>query len=117
MKNLGTILFNIAELLVIILIGLLFKVSLNLCIFMCTTFFLVRMTAGKPMHYKAWYRCAIWSLLTFLSLYLLSDLNIIVTLLLTIFTSLISTGKADISGMFMWKGKETQANMKMYRNM
>ena len=108
MKNLGTILFNIVELIVIILIGLLLQVGINLCIFMCITFFLVRMTAGKPMHYKAWYGCAIWSSLTFLSLYLLSNLNIIAIIFLTIFTSLISTGKADISNMFMWKGNASK---------
>lgn len=108
MKNLGTILFNIVELIVIILLGLLLKVSMNLCVFMCITFFLVRMTAGKPMHYKTWYRCAIWSSLTFLSLYLLSDLNIIAIICLTVFTSFISTGKADITNMFMWKGNASK---------
>lgn len=108
MKKIGTIIFNAVELLVIILIGLLLKVELNLCITICITFFLIRTTCGKPMHYKAWYRCAMWSALTFLSLFILSDLHIIATIILTIFTAFISTGKADITDFFMWKGNASK---------
>lgn len=63
---------------------------------------------SRPMHYKTWYRCAIWSSLTFLSLYLLSELDFIVVTCLTIFTAFISTGRADISNMFMWKGNASK---------
>ena len=108
MKRIGTIIFNLIELMVIILLGLCLKVEINLCIMMCFVFFLVRATAGKPMHYKTWYRCAMWSALTFLSLFLLSNLNVFAIIVLTIFTAFISTGKADITDIFMWKGNASK---------
>lgn len=108
MKKIGTIIFNLVELAVVLLIGILLNVELNLCIVLCILFFITRTTCGKPMHYKTWYRCAIWTSLTFLSLFLLSDLNIIATVIMTIFTAFISTGKADISDIFMWKGNATK---------
>ena len=36
-----------------------------------------------------------------------TDLHIYVTILLTIFTGFIVTGKADINDMFMWKGRKS----------
>ena len=107
-KKIGTIIFNIVELIVVILIGLFMKVDFNICIFLCVTFFIVRATTGKPMHYKAWYRCAMWSSLTFFSLYLLSDLNLLSILFFAVFTAIISTGKADITNIFMWKGNASK---------
>lgn len=106
--TIGTIIFNIVELIVVILLGITLGVNINMCIFICVIFFLIRATFGKPMHYKTWYRCAIWSSLTFLSLYLLSGLDFIVVTCLTIFTAFISTGRADISNIFMWKGNASK---------
>lgn len=108
MKKVGTIIFNLVELIVIILFGCLFKIELSHSIMLCFIFFLTRATCGKPMHYKDWYRCAIWSCLTFLSLYLLCNLDLFVIILLTFFTALITTGKADITDMFMWKGNASK---------
>jgi hypothetical protein len=49
-----------------------------------------------------------WSSLTFFSLYLLSDLNLLSILFLAVFTAIISTGKADITNIFMWKGNASK---------
>lgn len=102
------LIFNIAELAVIFLIGKLLNVDIGVRIMFMVLFFLVRMIAGNPKHYKKAYLCAIWSALVFLSLYSISTLELPVIILLTIFTAFISTGKADITDGFMWKGRETK---------
>jgi hypothetical protein len=102
------LLFNIAETCLIFLLGKLFNVDVNIRIMFMGLFFIVRMIAGTPKHYKKAYQCALWSSLVFLSLYTLSTLELPVIILLTIFTALISTGRADINDMFMWKGKNSK---------
>lgn len=105
---LRVLLFNIAETFLIFLLGKVFNVDVNIRIMFMVLFFIVRMIAGNPKHYKKAYQCALWSSLVFLSLYTLSSLELPVIILLTIFTALISTGKADIDDAFMWKGKNTK---------
>ena len=100
--------FNVAEAIVIFLLGKLFGVDVSIRIMFMVTFFCTRMVIGSPKHYNKAYRCAVWSCLVFLSLYLLSTLDLLATIMLTIFTAFISTGKADIDGAFMWKGKESK---------
>lgn len=100
--------FNIIETIIIFLLGNIFNVDMNIRIMFMVTFFLTRMIIGKPKHYNKAYRCAIWSCLVFLSLYSLSSLDLLAIIILTIFTGYISTGRADIDDMYMWKGKETK---------
>lgn len=108
-KNfLFSLIFNIVETIIIFMIGLIFGLGSNLIIVLMLTFFLTRMCCGKPKHYATWYRCLIWSLLVFTSIYALTDLHIEVVILLTIFTGYIATGKADIKNMYMWKGKNSK---------
>ena len=102
------LLFNIVETIVIFMIGLIFKLDYNYIITLMLIFFFTRLFCGKPKHYKKAYNCFIWSALTFTSVYLLTDLHIIVTILLTIFTGYIATGRADIKDMFMWKGNNSK---------
>ena len=102
------LIFNIIETVIIFLLGNIFKVDMNIRIMFMVTFFLTRMIIGKPKHYNKAYRCAIWSCLVFVSLYSLSSLDIFAIILLTIFTAFISTGRADINSMYMWKGKDTK---------
>ena len=66
------------------------------------------MFCGQPKHYKKAYQCFIWSTLTFTSVYVLTDLDIYVTILLTIFTGFIATGRANIDTMYMWKGSSSK---------
>ena len=103
-----SLLFNILETIVIFMIGLIFKLNANYIITLMLTFYLCRMLCGQPKHYKSAYKCFVWSTLTFTSVYALTDLHIVVVILLTIFTGFISTGKANIQDMFMWKGRETK---------
>lgn len=97
--------FNIIETIIIFMVGLIFELSHNEIIVLMLTFFFTRLLCGKPKHYATWYRCLVWSLLVFTSLFAITDLHIIVVLLLTVFTGYIATGRADISDMYMWKGK------------
>ena len=102
------LIFNIVETIIIFLLGNIFNVEMNIRIMFMVTFFLTRMVIGKPKHYNKAYKCCLWSSLVFLSLYSLSSLDLLATILLTIFTGFISTGRADINDMYMWKGKETK---------
>lgn len=99
--------FNILETIIIYMIGLIFKVSHNEIIVIMITFFFTRLLCGKPKHFATWYRCFVWSLLVSTSLFALTDLHIFVILLLSAFTGYLSTGKADINDMYMWKGRNS----------
>lgn len=105
---LTSLVFNIAEMIIIFMIGKIFNVATNIIIALMLVFFFTRLICGKPKHYATWYRCLIFSLLVFTSVYALTDLHILVTILLTIFTGYISTGRADIQDLYMWKGKESK---------
>lgn len=98
------LIFNLIETLIIFLLGGIFNVDVSKRIMFMVIFFLTRMVVGSPKHYKNAYNCAIWSFLTFLSIYSLSTLDLSCVIVLTIFAGYVSTGKADIRDMFMWKG-------------
>ena len=66
---LPSIIFNAAEVSVIILAGKLLGLKLGEMLLILSVFIMIRMTVGKAMHYKSPYKCAIWSLLIFLSLF------------------------------------------------
>lgn len=96
--------FNIVETIVIFFIGKIFNICSNIIIILMVTFFFTRLLCGKPKHYNKWYRCFLWSTLTFTSVYALTDLRIFAVILLTIFSGFIATGRADIKDMYQWKG-------------
>lgn len=100
-----------AEISIIFLIGLLMKVPINIDILITGLFCIIKMICKKGkhnMHYKSWYRCIIWSTLTFLSLYLLSNLDIISIIILTTLTAILSTDFSNITEVVQWKGKESK---------
>lgn len=107
-KFIKQLIFTIIEVIIVFLLGNVFNVAVNVRIMFMVIFFLTRMIIGSPKHYSKVYRCALWSSLVFLSLYSLSSLDLLSIIVLTIFTAFISTGKADISDMFEWKGKDTK---------
>lgn len=102
-RFIGSLIFNIIETLIIFFCGKLLGISANFIILVMVEFFFVRMLCGNAKHYNKWYRCMVWSLLVFLSLYSLSDLHIIIIIILTAFTAYITSGKADIEDIYMWK--------------
>jgi len=108
MFNLPSIIFNLAEVGVIILAGKLLQLKLEVMLIIMSTFVMIRISIGGAMHYKSPYKCAIWSLLVFLSLFVLTNVGFGVSIIMAIFCAFILTTRGDINDTFMWKGKDTK---------
>ena len=105
---LPSIIFNLAETLVILLTGKLLGLSLKEMLLIMMVFVMIRITIGTALHHKSPYKCAIWSILVFLSLFVLANVGLPISILMSIFCAIILTGKGNINDAFMWKGKETK---------
>ena len=97
------LIFNIAETVLIFMIGKMLQLQTSYIILIMLVFFVSRLIYGEPKHYNKWYRCCIWSSLVFTSLFVLTNLDLLAIILFTTFTALISSGKADVTDMYMWK--------------
>lgn len=105
---LPSIIFNLAEVLVIFLAGKMIGLKLEIMLVIFGIFVTIRISLGGAMHYKSPYKCAIWSLLIFLSLFVLTNVGLIVSLIMSIFCAYILTTKGNINDGLMWKGRETK---------
>ena len=105
-KLIKSLIFNIAETILIFLIGRLLMLPINFIIVVMLTFMISRGCFGKSLHFKTWYRCLIWSALILLSLFLILKIDLKISILFTIFSGFIMTGKSNISDMYLWKGKD-----------
>lgn len=101
----GSLIFNIAETCLIFLTGRLLNLPVNLIIIVMLTFMISRGCFGKALHFKTWYRCLVWSLLILLSLFLILKIDLKISILFTIFSAFIMTGKCNIEDMYLWKSK------------
>lgn len=101
---LPSIIFNVAEFSVLIIIGSLLKINFKTVLFLVLIFAIFRMIFKNPLHYKDWYRCLIWSTLFFLSLFVVAKFDLIICICLTVFEALILSGKGNISDIFQWGG-------------
>lgn len=102
-KNfISTLVFNVAETALIVLIGMLLGLPIEHILIIMFTFMISRGFFGNPLHFKTWYRCLIWSLLIMLSLFLLLKVDLIVSILFAIFSAFIMTGKSNIRDMYLW---------------
>lgn len=110
MLRLPSIIFNLAELGVIILAGILLRLKLEIMLIIMGIFVMIRISIGGALHYKSPYKCAIWSLLVFLSLFVLTNVGLGVSIIMAIFCAFILTTKGNIDDAFMWKGKNTKYN-------
>lgn len=108
MLKLPSIIFNLAELGVIILAGILLQQKLEIMLIIMGIFVMIRISIGGALHYKSPYKCAIWSLLIFLSLFVLTNVGFGVSIIMAIFCAFILTTKGNIDDAFMWKGKNTK---------
>lgn len=93
---LPSIIFNFVELLIIYISGLCLKISAIQIIIIFMSFVLIRTILGGQLHYKAWYKCSTWSILVFMSFFLLAKVNIAISLALAIFSGMILTTKGNI---------------------
>ena len=110
-KHLPTIIFNIVETVIVILMGMLLKLPVNyiilvLFVFIITRFIIAKSTNNKVVHFKTWYRCLIWSLLTMLSLFVLLHVDLIISIMFAIFAAFILTNKSNIDDMYLWKNND-----------
>lgn len=97
--------FNIAETLIVFLCGVGLQIQITQIIYIVLVFVISRFVFGEPKHYKSWQKCLIWSTLIFLSLFILANANIAVSILLAVFGALILSGKGDIKDVFQWQPK------------
>lgn len=107
---LPSIIFNVAEVLVIFLAGKLLGLKLEIMLVIFGLFVTIRISLGGAMHYKSPYKCAIWSLLIFLSLFVLTNVGFGVSIIMSIFCAFILTTKGDIRDGLEWKGRNTKYN-------
>lgn len=101
---LPSIIFNIAEVLTVLIIGELLNLGTNRMIILVLLFVITRMALKKAMHYRDWKRCFVMTSLFFLSLFVVAKADFYVALLMTIFEALILTEHGNINDMFMWGG-------------
>ena len=104
----NAIIFNLAEIISVMLIGLSFRIPFEYVMAITLLFPLCRFIFKKPMHYKSPYLCFIVTLALFTTLFLLLKIDLLVSIVLTIFNSYILTNNANIFDIFMWSGKTTQ---------
>jgi len=102
-KNIKGIIFNIAETIVIFLVGLALKLEYKFIIMLMLTFLISRGMFGKALHFKTWYRCLIWSTLIMLSIFVILKVDLVISILFAIFGALIMTGRSDITCLYLWK--------------
>lgn len=102
-KVLPSLIFNVSETLVILLIGRLLNLPILYIIVVMLTFMVGRGYFGKTLHFKTWYRCLIWSTLIMFSLFLVLQIDLELSLILTLFSAFIMTGKSNINDLYLWK--------------
>ena len=107
-----TLIFNIAETLLIFLIGVLLKLPINYTLIIMLSFIISRAFFGSALHFKTWYRCLVWSSLILLSLFLILKIDLKISILFTIFSAFIMTGKSNVEDMYLWK----QSNESKYKD-
>ena len=100
---LPSLIFNLAETLIILLMGILMKLPINYIILVMLTFMITRGLFGKSLHFKTWYRCLIWSTLIMLSLFILLHVDLVVSITFAIFAAFIMTGKSNVNDIYLWK--------------
>lgn len=106
--------FNMLEILIIILFGKIMQVDFKEIAILMIMFFIARTTCYKPMHYKSPILCMIWSTAIFCSFFLLTKINLLIAIGLTIFEAILLTEKGNIADCFLYKNKEDE---KKYREL
>lgn len=102
-KLIRSIVFNIAETVLILLSGLALKLELKYIIMVMLVFAISRGFFGKSLHFRTWYRCLIWSLLVLTSIFVILKVDLIIAVLFAIFSAFIMTGRSNINDVYLWK--------------
>lgn len=102
MKNVRSLIFNIAETFLIFLIGKALNLPIPYIILIMLTFMISRGCFGKTLHFKTWYRCLVWSTLIMLSLFLFLKIDLKLSIIFAIFSAFIMTGRSNINDLYFW---------------
>ena len=81
---LPSIIFNVVETIVIILIGVLLRLTIIDILLVSLLFGIIRMMTQSAIHYKDWRLCILWSTLQMASLFLAYKAGLFVSLILLI---------------------------------
>lgn len=107
-RIISSLIFNICETILILLVGIGLNLNMKEIIIVMLSFMISRGCFGNALHFKTWYRCLVWSLLILLSLFLILKIDLKVSILFTIFSAFIMTGKSNINDMYLWSGKASK---------
>ena len=102
-RFLGSLFFNIAETVLIYLVGVALQLPTRYILITMLTFMISRGCFGKSLHFKTWYRCLVWSTLIMLTLFVFFHVDIVVSTMFAIFSAFIMTGKSNILEIYLWK--------------
>ena len=102
-KNWATIVFNVAETGLIIIFGMILKLKITDIILVILLFGFTRIATRGGIHYKSWAKCLMWSLFLVISLFILVKIDMRIAIVMTIFSGLITSKKADIKDWSMYR--------------
>ena len=105
--KLPSIIFTIAETSIIVITGKLLCVEYYQIFLTLLTFAIVRIKVPKPMHYRKWYHCLVWTTLVFLSLFVILKIDLKISIVMSLFMAFVLSGKGNIEDAFLWKGRNT----------
>ena len=109
--KLPSIVFNCLEAFCIFLFGICFELQFSEIMSIIIVFALTRMTAKTPCHYKSPKKCFIWTMLVFCSLFLVVKVDIVISLIFTMFAGYILTEKGNIEDSFMYRKMKKTKNI------
>lgn len=107
-RIISSLIFNICETILILLVGIGLNLNIKEIIIVMLSFVISRGCFGNALHFKTWYRCLVFSLLILLSLFILLKVDLVISILFTIFSAFIMTGKSNINDMYLWSGKASK---------
>lgn len=93
---LPSIILNLLEVLVSILVGYLLNAKIEDMVLIILLFNLIRNLSSTPIHYKDFRLCFVWTVLFYSSMFLISTLGFKIYLICTIFSAIIMTSKGNI---------------------
>lgn len=102
-KFLGSLFFNIAETLFVMLIGKFFGLPIIHIILLMFLFLIIRNICGMTIHFKTWYRCFLWSSLVFATIFLMAKVGFLEGIVFAMLSAYLMTGKSNVEEMYLWK--------------
>lgn len=96
-----SLIFGIIEMTLIVMVGLILQIKIEVIAITILIFEVIRKFVRKPMHYRDYRDCAIWSIALFFTIFLVSKVNIYLGYAMAGFASIIVSEKGDIKRRFL----------------